>query len=146
MTDETDALIREIAAKHGIAVGRDDPILILQTLNQRLLADSAQAQQALVEQFRTDMDALAQRWDQEARAKAERVLNAALEASQAAMANLMQSGATAAAASVRAEIDAALAVANRHWRDTRRLVLLNLAAAALTLLAAALAWWARFSP
>lgn len=142
MTDDIDALIREIAAQHGVAVGRDDPILILQTLNQRLLADSAKAQQALLEQFRADMDTLAQRWDQGAKTKAERVLNAALEASQAATANLMQNGATAAVASVRTEIDAALAVANRHWRDTRRLVLLNLIASAVTLVAAAIALWA----
>jgi len=142
VTDDIDALIREIAAQHGVAVGRDDPILILQTLNRRLAADSAKAQQALLEHFRADMDALAQRWDQEAKTKAERVLNAALEASQAATANLMQNGATAAVASVRTEIDAALAVANRQWRDTRRLVLMNLIASAVTLVAAAIALWA----
>jgi hypothetical protein len=45
MTDPVEELIREIAAKHGIAVSRDDPILILQTINTRLLQDSAKAQQ-----------------------------------------------------------------------------------------------------
>ncbi len=33
MTDPIEELIKEIAAKHGIAVSRDDPILILQTIN-----------------------------------------------------------------------------------------------------------------
>jgi hypothetical protein len=30
MADPIDELIKEIAGKHGIAVGRDDPIMILQ--------------------------------------------------------------------------------------------------------------------
>ena len=42
--DKIEELIREIAAKHGIAVGRDDPILILQTINMKLMQDSASAQ------------------------------------------------------------------------------------------------------
>ena len=41
MADQVEELIKEIAAKHGIAVSRDDPILILQTINARLMQDSA---------------------------------------------------------------------------------------------------------
>jgi len=37
MNEEIDELIKEIAVKHGIAVGRDDPIIILQTINNRLM-------------------------------------------------------------------------------------------------------------
>ena len=40
-TDPVDHLIREIAVKHGVALGRDDPILILQTLNAQLLEEGA---------------------------------------------------------------------------------------------------------
>ena len=43
MSAENDALIKEIAVKHGIAVGRDDPILILHTLNNQLLQDNRKA-------------------------------------------------------------------------------------------------------
>ena len=45
MADPVEELIREIAAKHGIAVSREDPIFVLQTINQRLMQDSAKAQQ-----------------------------------------------------------------------------------------------------
>jgi hypothetical protein len=48
MADPIEELIKEIAAKHGIAVSRDDPILILQTINTRLLQESAKAQQAML--------------------------------------------------------------------------------------------------
>jgi len=52
MPDNVDELIKEIAVKHGIAVSRDDPILILQTINNRLMQDSEKAQQAMLDQFR----------------------------------------------------------------------------------------------
>ena len=45
--DKIEELIREIAVKHGIAVGRDDPILVLQTINMKLMQDSASAQQEI---------------------------------------------------------------------------------------------------
>ncbi len=47
--DRTDDLLKEIASKHGVALDREDPILIVQTLHARLLADSQSAQQAMLE-------------------------------------------------------------------------------------------------
>lgn len=43
MSDQIEELIKEIAAKHGIAVSRDDPILVLQTINNRLMQNSSKA-------------------------------------------------------------------------------------------------------
>ena len=80
MADPIEELIREIAAKHGIAVSRDDPILILQTINSRLMQDSAKAQQVMLDQYKEELEALALRWGNDARDKAERILNASLAA------------------------------------------------------------------
>ena len=52
MGDQTEELLREIAAKHGIAVARDDPILVLQTINSRLMQESARAQQVQLDRFK----------------------------------------------------------------------------------------------
>jgi hypothetical protein len=93
MADPIEELIKEIAAKHGIAVSRDDPILILQTINTRLLQDSAKAQQVMLDQYKEELEALALRWGNDARDKAERILNASLAASKGAMVKLMQEGA-----------------------------------------------------
>ena len=38
--DKIEETIKAIAARHGIALGRDDPILILQTINERLMQDN----------------------------------------------------------------------------------------------------------
>ena len=142
MNDQVEELIKEIAAKHGIAVSRDDPILVLQTINNRLMADSSKAQQAQLDQYKEELEALALRWGNDAKGKAERILNASLAASKDAMGQVMQEGAKATAASVRAEIDAALARVAAPIRDARQIGILNVVASCITLLAAAVALWA----
>jgi hypothetical protein len=142
MADQVEELIKEIAAKHGIAVSRDDPILVLQTINSRLMQDSSKAQQVQLDQYKEELEALALRWGNDAKGKAERILNASLSASKDAMGQIMQEGARATAASVRTEIDAALASIAGPIRDARRIAMLNVAASCITLLAAAVALWA----
>jgi hypothetical protein len=140
--EKAEAIIANIAAKHGIALGRDDPVLILHTLNERLLEDSAAAQEAALEHFRQELEAIAQRWGEDARGKAEKTLNAALAVSRDAMMKGMQAGAKAAAASARQEIEAAIEAAIEELagpiRDGRRIAVMNLIAAAMAVVAAAL--------
>ena len=145
MNDALEDLIKEIAAKHGVAVGRDDPILILQTINARLLEDGAKAQRAMLQEHKEELEAIAQRWGVDAKDKAERILTASLIASKDAMARMMQDGAAATTAAVRGELDQALsgiARAVQHARDLGRVTLI---AAAMTLLAAAVALFATLS-
>jgi hypothetical protein len=100
MADPVDELIKEIAGKHSVAVGRDDPIIILQTVNARLFADSAKAQQVILERYKEELEALSSRWSSDATAKAESVLNTSLGASKNSMRQVMQQGAREAAASL----------------------------------------------
>lgn len=137
--DKIEASIKEIAAKHGIAVGRDDPIMILQTINERLMQDSAAAQQETLDRFKEELESIAYRWGEDAKDKAERTLNAALAASKTAMIQGMQEGAKVAATSARHEIDAALEALAGPVRDARRIAVMNMIAAAMTVFAAALA-------
>lgn len=139
--DRIEALIQEIAAKHGVALGRDDPIMILQTINERLMQDSAAAQQETLDHFKAELESIAHRWGADARDKAERILNAALAASKTAMIQGMQEGAKAAATSARQEIDTALAQLAGPVRDARRIAVMNMIAAAMAVFAAALALW-----
>jgi hypothetical protein len=37
---DADTLIAEIATRHGVAVSRDDPVMILSTLNELLLEEA----------------------------------------------------------------------------------------------------------
>jgi Transcriptional activator TraM len=135
MADSIDELVKEIAAKHGVAVGRDDPIMILQTVNARLLDDSAKAQQAMLERFKEELEALSSRWSSDAKEKAERVLNAALAASG----DTMRERARETAALMRAELDSALNRIAVSLRQARMVGILNVVASCITLLAAAVA-------
>jgi hypothetical protein len=141
MSDQLEELIKEIAVKHGMAVSRDDPILVLQTINNRLMRDSAKAQQIQLDQYKQELEALALRWGNDAKDKAERVLNAALAAGKNNMDLVMREGARMTATSVRAEIDAALAHVAAPIRDARRIGMLNVIASCITLSAAAVALW-----
>jgi cell division septum initiation protein DivIVA len=140
--EQIEALIREIAQKHGIVVGRDDPILVLQTINHRLMQDSAMAQQAQLDKLKEELEALAQRWAHDAREKSERILNASLTAGKQAMGQLMEEGARAAARAMRDEMDALLARVTQPVNAAHRLAVFNVVASCITLLAAAVALWA----
>ncbi len=141
MSDSTEDLIREIAAKHGIAVARDDPILVLQTINNRLLLDSAKAQQEQLDAYKQEMEALANRWSLDAKDKAERVLNASLTAGNEAAAKIIMKSEQTAAKIVQSEIDAALARIAIPVGDAHRIALANMTASFVTVIAAALSLW-----
>jgi multidrug efflux pump subunit AcrA (membrane-fusion protein) len=143
---EMEETIKEIAAKHGIAVGRDDPLLILHTLNNRLLQDSQKAQQAMLDQYKSELEGISLRWSTDAKAKAERILNASLDTSKATMDRLMQTGAKELVTTIKAELDASLNRISRPVKDANRIGLMNLAASCITLLAAAVLLWTTTYP
>lgn len=140
--DQLEEIIREIATRHGIAVSRDDPILVLQTINNRLLLDSAKAQQVMLDHFKEELEALATRWGDDAKGKAERILNASLTASKEAMGHMLDEAAKASAVKVGVEIDGALARVAAPIRVARRIAILNVFAACITMAAAGIALWA----
>lgn len=140
--DQIEALIREIAQKHGIVVGRDDPIFVLQTINHRLMQDSAKAQQAQLERLKEELEALAQRWSQDAKEKSERILNASLNVSRQAMAQTMEEGARRSTRLLTDEMDGLLAKLAQPVRESRQLAIFNIVASCITLLAATVALWA----
>lgn len=141
MSDKIEELIREIASKHGIAVARDDPILVLQTINNRLLQDSAAAQQAQLDQFKEELEAVSLRWKTDAKDKAERVVNAALAASKSATDQILRDGAHATTSLLKSELERAFSSLASHAREARRTALLNLAASCITICAVLIALW-----
>ncbi|WP_293674770.1 conjugal transfer protein TraM, partial [Thiolapillus sp.] len=100
------------------------------------MKDSAQAQEALIDRFREELEALAHRWSEDAKARAESVLNVALAASKDAMVRGMEDGAQAAADQMRAEVGP---VIRRMEKQSRQVGAMNIAAAVTALIAAGLA-------
>lgn len=143
MADKLEELIKEIAVRHGIAVGRDDPILILHTLNDLLMKESTAAQQVILDGFKSELEEIAHRWGEDAKSKAEKTLSTALSASKVAMAEAVKENATATAKATRTEIDDAItSQLNPTIRETRRASIMNLVASGMTVFAAGIALWA----
>lgn len=120
MTNKFDAAIQEIAVKHGVVLDKDDPILILQTLNDRLIEESRQAQAAMLAQFREEMEAISSQWRDDAKEKAEKILNAALAGSKKAMGSLMQESTNELVQAMKKMISDSLAEARDLTQQTRR--------------------------
>ena len=139
---QIEEIIREIAAKHGVAVSRDDPILILQTINNRLLLDSAKAQQVLLDKYKEELEAVALRWGNDAKEKAERILNVSLSTSKDMVNQLVEQAGKTTTAAIAVSIDASLLGIRESIRDAHRLAILNVMAACITACAAAVALWA----
>ncbi|HAT2053634.1 conjugal transfer protein TraM [Legionella pneumophila] len=97
MYDKFDGAIQEIAIKHGVVLSKDDPILILQTMNNRLIEDTQKAQEAMLVQFREEIENISSQWKDDAKQKAEKVLNYALAGSKELMAKLIQQSASESA-------------------------------------------------
>jgi hypothetical protein len=68
-------IIRAIAVKHGIALGRNDPILMLHTVNGLLLEEFAKQQEDLIDQFRENLESAANHWSKNMEVKADEILS-----------------------------------------------------------------------
>ncbi|KTD05825.1 traM protein [Legionella gratiana] len=90
MSENLDKIIQNISIKHGVLLGKDDPILILQTMNEQLIEENRKAQQNLLMQFREEMESISSQWKDDAKGKAEKVLNVALASSKEAITRLLQ--------------------------------------------------------
>jgi hypothetical protein len=140
--DQLEEIIREIATRHGIAVSRDDPILILQTINNRLLLNSAKVQGDLLDRFKQELEQQASRWTHDAKERADRVLNASLAAAKDASSDLFNEAWKESASQLKVEHYGILAGVAETVRDARRVAVLNLIAACISTAAAAIAFWA----
>jgi Flp pilus assembly protein TadB len=116
--------------------------MILQTMNERLMRKSAAGPEAILAQFKTDLEDMAHRWSEDARSKAERIINASLEASANQMNKNAQAAAKAVTDAINAELPAVQKKLNNATSKSRQVAMLNLVAAGLVLVAAVIAAFA----
>ena len=90
MSEKMDTLIKEIAIKHGTLLSKDDPILMLQTVNEQLIEDNKKAHQEILLNFKGEIEHISTQWRDDAKDKSEKILNAALASSKEMMAKLVQ--------------------------------------------------------
>ena len=76
MNDELDALIKRIASEHGIALSKDDPVLMMHTLNKVLLEQNQEAHAQLLNQYEAVLQENFNQWQSYASKKANALINA----------------------------------------------------------------------
>ncbi len=129
-------LVREISQRHGLTLGPDDPILILHTLNQRLLADSAAKQESLLDAFQQSMEAASTRWSQEAGERSDRMLGAALNGASNQLVEAAAVIGEEAAQALRSQAQALASTARGEIDEIRKLSRSTFLASGLVLVAA----------
>lgn len=140
--DRIEQMVREIAARHGVALGRDDPILMLLTINERLLRDGEQSQRDLLNEFKSELEGMSQRVGEQARLQTTAALQETLAVGQSAISQAASSSSTSVAEVVRAEVRNNARAVQAQLRDARRVSIMNMGASVLLLLAALLVAWA----
>ncbi len=83
MSQDIEKVIQDIAKIHNISIGRDDPILILYTINEILLKRATEAQEKQLKAFQEEIQLSMKQLSEESKDKAEKVISAALNASRA---------------------------------------------------------------
>ncbi|MEP6604612.1 MAG: hypothetical protein ABJA60_00685 [Nitrosospira sp.] len=134
MNGEGDALhqiIDEVAVKHGFALDRNDPVLMIYTINRHLMQSSATIQQAMLDRYRQELDDSMRKWEIQAARQQDSTLQKIIDSTKENIAN-----------TIRTEMDVARNQLEADYQRRSRDVSLTLLGSALTLIAAAIVLWA----
>ena len=74
--DKLNALIKRIASEHGIVLTKDDPILMMHTLNEVLLEQNEKAHAELLHKYEAILQESFNQWQTYASKKANALINA----------------------------------------------------------------------
>ncbi|HAT4697478.1 conjugal transfer protein TraM [Legionella pneumophila serogroup 1] len=120
MSEKLDKIVQNITVKHGVLLGKDDPILMLQTMNEQLIEENRKAQQDLLVQFREEIEGISSQWKDDAKEKAEKVLNAALASSKEAITRLLHESTKESVQAMQKLISDSLIEAHSLTRKTQK--------------------------
>lgn len=134
-----DDLIRDVASRHGVGLGKDDPLLILLTVNEHLIRDMGAAQEKALADFQRTLEQAMTRVGIETTDKAERAIAAALRAARESLTAQTDDIARKAGASFEAAAGKAAGTVVRAANGVRPLVLLSVGSCLVSVLAAVIA-------
>ena len=134
--EKIDEAIQEIASVHGIAVSKDDPIMILHTMNERLISDSKAAQQELLDNFRSQLEVTVSELSMAAKNHSDRVLNSTIQTSKTEISRVMEEQSNIIIERWKADLHAEFNEACKTMTTSRQTAILNIIASFITLIAA----------
>ena len=131
-----DEAIQQIASVHNVAVSKDDPIMILHTMNERLIQDSTAAQQDLLDNFKSEIELSVSELSMAAKNHSDRVLNSTLESSKTQIARVMEEQSNMIIERWKADLNAGLQETSKTIATLRQTAILNIIASFITFIAA----------
>jgi molecular chaperone GrpE (heat shock protein) len=143
MSADLDEVRQTVFRETGIPLGDKDPLMAQHALNRILIAELNASQEQLLDAFKSDLEGIAFQWGNDAKDKAERILNASLTASKAAMSDLLRAGIQEATAHMLAELEEARRKTERHSNATKNWSIVNTIASIVALLAALVVAWSK---
>ncbi|WP_335903291.1 hypothetical protein [Shewanella algae] len=73
-----DIILSEVSKRNGVTISRDDPVMILNTILEIYSEEQSKKQDKLISDFSEKIESISNRWEGDARIKAEKILSAAL--------------------------------------------------------------------
>ncbi|WP_206245863.1 hypothetical protein [Novosphingobium terrae] len=145
-------IIAEVARRHGVALGKDDPILILETFHARMVGDMATAVEKETQKFRQQLEEALSSYNSQVVRTTEAALNAVIEAADKAAREKMMVGVEGQLSEIRGQvgrdiespINAAIARIIPHLKSAEHVSRLNILAASMSLLAVTASLWMMF--
>ena len=120
--DNIDDLLAELARKHKVALGVDDPVAMLLTVNRFLLRETAASQDQLLQGFREAVVTASSDWNKLANKRAEAILNATVFAAKNAVASGAEEGVAAGLSTFLQTTEKVSGRIDDQLRQVRRLV------------------------
>ena len=134
--EKIDEVIQQIASVHGVAVSKDDPIMILHTMNERLISDSKAAQQELLDNFRSQLEVTVSELSMAAKNHSDRVLNSTIQTSKTEISRVMEEQSNIIIERWKADLHAEFNEASKTMTTSRQTAILNIIASFITLISA----------
>lgn len=131
-----DDSIQEIASIHGIALTKNDPVMVLHTLNERLINDSKDAQNKLLDNFRSQMEVISDKWSAEAKSHSDRILNSSIVSSKTEVAKIMEEQSSVIIEKWKYELSTGFNQVYETMQTSRQAAILNIFASIITSLSA----------
>ena len=143
MNDGVDAFRLRLQKELGLSISPKDPLLAQWLSQKELLEENTAEHQRLLGEFEAAIGRSQTAWSEQAKALAQQSLNAALLAARNSTASLLEEAARVNAAAVRKALEQGVARMEESLAASRRIAWLNLAAAAVALMAAVCAIFVR---
>ena len=131
-----DDLIQQIASEHDVLLSKDDSIMILQTMKERLIQDSKAAQNVLLNQFKSEMETISDQWSAEAKNHSDRILDSTIASSKTEIARVMEEQSTVIIEKWTNELNTGSSQVHKTIQSSRQAAILNIIASLITLISA----------